>query len=588
MHSLTNHAPVIALVLLLAGCAVSPSPSGNPDTDQSSAGQEVARTTSPAPTRPSPVEEIEYGSFTEEQLYETIVSELSGQQGDLESASDRYFRLAFETQDLGIIQRATQFASVSGDINAVVQLGLLWADLAPQQVEPHLMLSFQLLDAGRFEDAVNHMANVIDLGGQIDFGAVSARTQRLNPERRQRLIENLRQLHELYPEEDSIQFAIVELLDQNQQAEEALAELQLLRQTYGESPPVVLIEAQLLQELEQEENARRKLRSGIRKYPDDKPLRFNYARLLIQDEEFEAARNQFEIIIEQDPDDYETLFSIALLDLEMEKFEAAQESFEQLLRAGHRANDAHFYLGYAAEQLQELSQAIQHYRAVQIGSQNFVAAQQQATRIAISLGRSDEAHDWLVDLSRGQPRLEVLFTNIEANLLMQAGQADNAMEVVNEMLRRFPNNTDLLFTRVLLHDNVNDMAASEQDLRKIISLQPDDSRALNHLGYMLADRTTRFEEALDLLQRAIAISPDDPAIIDSLAWAQYKLGHYEEALANLRRAFAAFPDHEVASHLGEVLWVTGQRQEALRVWEDALDERPDSELIKEAMQRLNP
>ncbi len=117
-------------------------------------------------------------------------------------------------------------------------------------------------------------------------------------------------------------------------------------------------------------------------------------------------------------------------------------------------------------------------------------------------------------------------------------------------------------------------------------MQPEDARALNHLGYMLADQTNRFEEALDLIERAISIVPDDPAIIDSLAWAQYKLGRYEEALINLRRAFAVFPDHEVASHLGEVLWKLGEHKEATQVWEDALEERPDSQLIKEVIERF--
>jgi len=115
---------------------------------------------------------------------------------------------------------------------------------------------------------------------------------------------------------------------------------------------------------------------------------------------------------------------------------------------------------------------------------------------------------------------------------------------------------------------------------------PEDSRALNHLGYMLADRTIRFEEAVELPELATSMSPDDPAIIDSVAWVQYKLGRYGEALSNLRRAFAAFPDHEVASHLGEVLWVMGRKDEAIQVWQDALETTPDSELIKEAMERL--
>lgn len=580
MYYLPRLIATASIGLILAGCAST----GSDITD--AVDLEDAEVATP------PVEavetEIEYGSFSEEQLYETIISELSGQQGNVSEASDSYFNLAFETEDLGIIRRASQFASASGDINALVQLGLLWTEIAPEEIEPHLMLSFQLLDAGRFEDAVNHMASVIDLGGQIDFGAVSARTQRLPPDRRERLIENLRQLHRLYPDEQSIQYAIVQLLDQNQQPEDALVELQILRQNYGNSPAPLLIEAQLLQRLEQPDRALRVLRNGVRSFPDDKPLRFNYARLLIQDEEFNDAKRQFEILVEQDPEDYETLYSIALLDIEMEEYDEANQIFANLVEVDHRTNDSHFYLGYIAEQQELLQQAIIHYRSVQIGAQNFVAAQQQATRFAIQLEQYDDAHSWLVQLSRGQPRLEVLFSNIEASFLLQAEQFDRSGAVLNDMLQRYPNDTDLLFTRVLMHDALNDMDSSEKDLRRIIELLPDDSRALNHLGYMLADRTTRFDEALELIERAIAISPDDPAIIDSLAWAQYKLGRYEEALINLRRAFASFPDHEVASHLGEVLWVSGQEREALQVWNDALEETPDSDLIKEAMQRLNP
>ncbi|MDP6652529.1 MAG: tetratricopeptide repeat protein, partial [Gammaproteobacteria bacterium] len=173
-------------------------------------------------------------------------------------------------------------------------------------------------------------------------------------------------------------------------------------------------------------------------------------------------------------------------------------------------------------------------------------------------------------------------------MLIQNGYTSEAKELLDIALNKFPNETDLLFARVLYFDSQGNQAGSETDLRQIILMQPEDSRALNHLGYMLADQTTRYAEALELIERAIAISPDDPAIIDSLAWAQYKLGRYEEALQNLRRAFAAFPDHEVASHLGEVLWMMGCQDEATQVWQDALEARPDSDLIREAIDRLNP
>jgi len=532
--------------------------------------------------------EIQYGNFSEEQLYQTITAELLAQQGDIEQASEAYFRLAFDTRDLGIVQRATQFASAAGDLNGMIQLGVLWTELDATDINPHLMVSYQLLEAGRFEDAVNHMARIIDLNGEIDFSAISRRTERLNTERRNRLIANLRDLHELYPDEDSIHYTIVELLDQNQQTQDALIELQSLRQIYGNGPPVVLIESQLLIKLGQTDRGLRVLRDGVRAFSEDKPLRFTYARRLIQAEDYPAAKRQFEILVEQDPNDFETMYSIALLDIEMGDLEEAGSYFERLLQANHRPEDAHYYLGYINEELQQLDEAIRHYRAVPIGTANFVAAQQQATRFAIELGELDEAHDWLVSLSRGQPRLEVVFTSIESAALMEAGEFERTRELLDEMLERYPNDVDLLFARVLMHDNLGDMAASERDLRQIIAVNPNDARALNHLGYMLADRTDRFEEALVLLEQAIALSPDDPAIIDSLAWVQYKLGRNEEALFNLRRAFAAFPDHEVASHLGEVLWVLGRQDEAVQVWTDALEERPDSELLKNVMERFQP
>lgn len=573
--------PLALIACLTLACTTSAPPAASPEAPAAPRTVQAARVTPPGT-------KIDYGNFSEEQLYQTIVGELSAQQGDIAAAAEIYYRLAFDTRDLAIVQRATQFASAAGDLNGMVQLGLLWTELDPEDLNPHLMLGYQLLEAGRFEDAINHMARIIDLGGQIDFGAISRRTQRLSSDRRSSLIADLRELHALYPDKDSIQFAVVELLDQNQQTSDALAELQLLRGHYGNSPSVVLIESQLLQKLEQTESSMRVLRSGVRAFPNDKPLRFTYARRLIQTEDYVAAKRQFEILVEQDSNDYETQYSIGLLDIEMDNYDEAEEIFQHLLTVDHRADDCHYYLGFIYEEKKQLAEAIRHYRSVQIGTSNFVGAQQQATRFAIQLGREDDAHDWLVNLSRGQPRLEVVFTSIEAGALMEAGLYDRTRALLDDMLERYPNDTDLLFARVLLHDSQDDMAGSEQDLRRIISLDPNDARALNHLGYMLADRTTRFDEALDLLERAIELSPDDPAIIDSLAWAQYKVGRNEEALRNLRRAFAAFPDHEVASHLGEVLWALGRQSEARQVWTDALKARPDSELLRDVMERFKP
>ena len=536
----------------------------------------------PAPA----IAEIEYGNFTEDQLYEAIVSELSAQRGRVSEAGESYFDLAMSTRDLTVIQRAIQFASVNRDTNALLQLGMLWAEIEPENPQPQLLLSIQFLESGAFAQAMSHMARVLELGGSIDFAALAARTGELNPQDRAVLIENLRQLRNEYSEQITIQATLVQLLAQNGDFEEALEEIELLKDATALTANIVVIEAQILQNLDQTARALRVMRNGVARFDSNKNLRLTYARLLIGNEDFELAQQQFQILVEQDPQDWETLYSIALIDTQLENFDRAIAAYTKLIGVDQRADESQYNLGVIYQEQGELEKSIEHFRQVRIGTNNFLAAQQQATRLSIQLGRLDDAHTWLSRLSRGQPRLDVLFTTIESGLLIQEGHPDAAQQLLNTALNKYPNETDLLFSRVIYYDSISDREGSERDLQQIISMLPEDSRALNHLGYMLADQTTRYDEALELIERAIAISPDDPAIIDSLGWALYKVGRFEEALVQMRRAFAAFPDDEVASHLGEVLWALERFDEAMRVWQDALETDPESPLILEAMERL--
>ncbi len=547
---------------------------------------DIAEAPRSAAEQPVPEPVVEYGSFTEDQLYQAIVSELSAQRGQVMDAGNSYFELAMSTRDITVIQRAIQFASVNGDTNALLQLGLVWAELQPQNPQPELLLSIQFLDSGAFEQALSHMVRVLELGGNIDFAALSSRTGRLNTQDRTVLIEALRRLSVEFSDRSTIHLTLVQLLAQNASFAEALSELDTLKGKTALTANMVMLEAQILQNMEQADRALRVMRRGAERFNTNKDLRLGYARMLIQNEEYDLAQAQFETIMEQDPQDWETLYSIALIDTQLENFDRAIASYTKLIGVNQRADESQYNLGLIYQERGDVDKAIEHLRQVSIGTNNFLVAQQQATRLSIQQGRLDDAHAWLSQLSRGQPRLEVLFTSIESSLLIQEGHPAEAERLLNTALNKFPNETDLLFARVLYFDSQGDREGSERDLRQIISMLPEDARALNHLGYMLADQTTRHEEALELIERAIAVSPDDPAIIDSLGWALYKVGRYEEALVQMRRAFAAFPDDEVASHLGEVLWALERFDEAMRVWQDALAAEPDSQLIIEAMERL--
>ncbi len=176
----------------------------------------------------------------------------------------------------------------------------------------------------------------------------------------------------------------------------------------------------------------------------------------------------------------------------------------------------------------------------------------------------------------------------KGELLRGARRYEQAMEVFNTALEIVPGNSDLLYARALVAERLGRIDLLEADIRTILKTEPDNAHALNALGFTLADQTTRYEEAYGYLKRAIEIMPDDAAIIDSWGWVHYRLGEYEKAISLLRKALSRFDDAEIAAHLGEVLWVSGNQQEAREVWQRALKKSPEDPKLLEVMQRLIP
>ena len=400
------------------------------------------------------------------------------------------------------------------------------------------------------------------------------------------LLAQFQTLHTRFPEHQTLHYAVMQLLEQSDQHEEAMAELTVYKERHGNSARLTLMEAQLLLQLNQLDRTIALLEEGIATYPDNRLMRFNFGRILVQVGRLEEARVEFQQLAQMEPDDYETLYSLALLELELDSLDAARSYLIRILNAGVRLNESHYYLGYIDENQGRPADAINHYLQVGTEFTNFLNAQRQAVRLLVLEERFDEAHALVLSVSEGRPELEIMLVAVEVDALMSSNQLERADALLSATLEIYADNVDLLFARSLLSDRQGNLARAEEDLRRIIALEPQNATALNQLGYTLADRTDRHEEALALLERAIAADPEDPAIIDSLAWAQFKLGRYEEALANLERAYAVFPDAEVAAHLGEVLWMMGRRNEAERVWENALRERPDSTILLNTIERL--
>ncbi|HEX7440930.1 MAG TPA: tetratricopeptide repeat protein [Caldimonas sp.] len=174
----------------------------------------------------------------------------------------------------------------------------------------------------------------------------------------------------------------------------------------------------------------------------------------------------------------------------------------------------------------------------------------------------------------------------EAQLLRDQKAWSEAEKVLAQANKQFPDDVDLLYEQAMMAEKGDHLEEMEQLLRRVIALKPDHHHAYNALGYSLAERKLRLPEARALIQKALELSPGEPFITDSLGWVEYRLGNRDEALRLLRGAYQSRPDPEIAAHLGEVLWASGQAEEARRVWREGRSRDSSNDVLKETLARL--
>jgi tetratricopeptide (TPR) repeat protein len=252
-----------------------------------------------------------------------------------------------------------------------------------------------------------------------------------------------------------------------------------------------------------------------------------------------------------------------------------------------------YLLGQVAELIDKREEALNWYRGIADDDEHWFDAQMREAVVLDQIGRSAQAIDFLhqlqVQTAEDADQLGSAYL-LEADLLARKERVRDALAVYTRALGALPDDTRLLYARALLAVDQGDAATGERDLRRVVELKPDDAEALNALGYTLADSSrhgdARQHEALDLIQRALKLKPEEPAIIDSMGWVRYRMGDLDASLADLRRAYAKQPDPDIAAHLGEVLWVKGQRDEARKVWDEGRKKDAKNKALLETIKRL--
>ncbi|MFA6922372.1 MAG: tetratricopeptide repeat protein, partial [Gallionella sp.] len=323
-------------------------------------------------------------------------------------------------------------------------------------------------------------------------------------------------------------------------------------------------------------------------HPQAGEIRLQYARALLEQKQYKAARDEFQRLSAESPDNVELAFAVAMISLQLNDLPAAEAELRQALGKGGRGQDAvEYFLGQLNEAKEDETEALLHYREVKSGEYQF-AANLRAVYLLSKQGKLAEARAYLQQAQPASLTQRVQIILIEAQILRAAGQSAEAYRVLQRGLATMPNETELLYEAGMLGDVLGYFEESERLLRRLIQIKPDYAHAYNALGYSLLLRNVRINDALALVEKALLLAPDDYAIMDSVGWGYYLNGKLDDSVKMLRNAYAGNPDPEIAAHLGEVLWMRGDKDEAVKIWQESLKAHPDSVPLQAVMKRLLP
>jgi len=526
--------------------------------------------------------------LSDELLYEFLLTEVAVQRGDADLAVRGSLELAEKTRDPRLAMRATQIALQSGQLDKAAESLKIWREADPASPMAMRMNASVLLRTGKLDEARQELVKVLQ-ADQANVGHIFYQIYQMlasYPDKDEAL-NFMRDLAQPYPRVAEAHWAVAQLAQASGDDKLALDEAKLARSLRPDWDTAVSLEAFLLKKSAPQQGLQL-LRRFLSGHPDAQEIRLQYARALLEEKQYKEARDQFQILADDNPDNPETAFAIALISLQMKDYKGAEEHLKEALYKGKKdQNTVRYYLGQLDEAKHSSEEAIENYRQVNGGEYQF-AAQIRIAYLLNKSGRFDEAIQQLHQIIPVDNQQRVQLISVEAQLLREANRLSEAYLVLQHGLEKLPNDPDLLYGTAMVADTLGKPDVFEQLMRKLIKIQPDHAHAYNALGYGLLERNEKIPEAMQLVEKALQLAPDDPAIMDSVGWGYYRTGKLDESVKMLRRAYAGNPDPEIAAHLGEVLWMRGDKAEARKIWQDSLKENPDNAKLQAAIKKFIP
>jgi tetratricopeptide (TPR) repeat protein len=372
---------------------------------------------------------------------------------------------------------------------------------------------------------------------------------------------------------------------------DALREARTALQIKPDSEIAVLTLAQVT---EGDEQSAKVLADFLQAHPDAKEVRTAYARQLVNAKQYEAARREFLVLDKAQPDNPGTLYALGILSMQTNDNKTAEQYFTRFVEVMEKAPDeerdpskAVLILSQLAEDRGDIPAALGWLDRLDTPDPKIqFGADLRRAQLTAKQGDLAGARKLLGTLKPEDPAEQAQVVLIDAQLLRDAGKNQEAYKLMEQGLKRFPDNMDFLYDFALMAEKMGKTDVMEKSLRQVIAKAPENQHAYNALGYSLADRNVRLKEAYQLIDKAQKMAPADPFIMDSMGWVQYRLGKLDEAEAQLRKAYQLRSDPEIAVHLGEVLWKKGRHDDARKLWREAQAKDPKNDALKSTLNRL--
>ena len=523
--------------------------------------------------------------FPTQTFYDLLVAEVAGTRGNLALSLENYRQQARVTKDPGVIARAVAIATYQKHNQALQELGHLWLTVEPNNVHARNLGFFAFIQDGNYTAAFEHALYLLDQNDSKALISLPSYVTLSSEQERINLLQLYAAAEKSRTNNSDLLLGKTRLLAQLGRTDEAIS---LAKNILGQQPqhePTRLTLTQLLHENQQDKDAIKVLEKGLKYQPESMQLQLQLIRLVAEDNLPLAIQKMTQLIEQQGGND--TLeFALALLHRENDNRPQARKIYQSFIAKNQQSSQAHYQLAMMDEQDHLLESALAHYYHV-TDNTFFLPATVRLTQILTALDRLNDARLYLHTLRGDLPSQSTTFYLLESELLTHEQRHQSAQALMNEALAQRPSDIDLLYNRSMINEKLGNLDAVESDLRAILQQDANNVSALNALGYTLANGTERYDEALELIQHAIRIKPNDPAIRDSLGWVLFKRGDYAEAIVQLRAAMSSMPDPEVAAHLGEALWTTGAEAEARAIWQGALDKAPRSPFLLDTLKRLS-